>query len=155
MASERADMRAADQDRERVVAELRDQTAEGRLTLEEFDQRMSSAYQAKTWAQLRNLLVDLPVDVRFGAARPEASRGPDTSRGPALVAGHGTHHRGRRGPRHAPFLLVPLVILAIVVAHGHFGAIVPLVVFALLVARRFAFDGQGRFPHMSGRTDGR
>lgn len=155
MASERVDMRAADRDRERVVAALREQTAEGRLTLEEFDQRMSAAYQAKTWGELGELTTDLPVDVRFGESRPASSRRPDTTDRPVGVAGREVHHRCRHGPRHAPFLLAPMVVLAIVVANGHFGAIIPLVVFALLVARRFASGGQGRFPHMSGRTDGR
>lgn len=57
------DMRAGDADRERLVEELREQHAAGRLTLEEFDERMTKAYAAKTYGELRTLTRDLPVDL--------------------------------------------------------------------------------------------
>ena len=57
------DMRAGDADRERLVEELREHHAAGRLTLEEFDERMTKAYEAKTYGELRTLTRDLPVDL--------------------------------------------------------------------------------------------
>lgn len=54
-------IRASDMDREGVVTILRDAHAEGRLTLEEFDERTSAAYAAKTWGELADLTTDLPV----------------------------------------------------------------------------------------------
>jgi uncharacterized membrane protein len=57
-------MRASDQDREHVVEILRTHYSEGRLTLEEFDERMNRAYQAKTYGELSQLTRDLPVQPR-------------------------------------------------------------------------------------------
>jgi hypothetical protein len=53
-------MRAADSDRETVVARLRTALSEGRLELDEFDERVAEAYRAKTYADLDRLLTDLP-----------------------------------------------------------------------------------------------
>jgi len=56
-------LRASDADRERIVEQLRQHTADGRLTMEEFDQRMSAAYAARTYGDLAELTRDLPVDL--------------------------------------------------------------------------------------------
>lgn len=56
-------MRAGDADRERLVEQLREHHAAGRLTLDEFDERMTKAYAAKTYGELRTLTRDLPVDL--------------------------------------------------------------------------------------------
>jgi hypothetical protein len=55
-------MRASDGDREKVVHALQEQVGEGRLTLEEFEQRSAEAYTGKTVGELRALTHDLPVD---------------------------------------------------------------------------------------------
>ncbi|MEZ0114366.1 hypothetical protein ABH920_008400 [Catenulispora sp. EB89] len=57
------DMRAGDADREQLVEQLREHHAAGRLTLDEFDERMTKAYAAKTYGELRTLTRDLPVDL--------------------------------------------------------------------------------------------
>jgi hypothetical protein len=54
-------LRASDSDRERTIALLRDHAAEGRLTLEEFTDRMSAAYLARTNDELEQLARDLPA----------------------------------------------------------------------------------------------
>lgn len=54
-------MRASDQDRETTVTVLRDAYAVGRLTPEEFYQRVDAAYTAMTWGELDLLTTDLPV----------------------------------------------------------------------------------------------
>ena len=56
-------MRAGDADRERLVEQLREHHAAGRLTLDEFDERMQKAYEAKTYGELGTLTRDLPVDL--------------------------------------------------------------------------------------------
>ena len=56
-------MRAGDADRERLVEQFREQHAAGRLTLDEFDERMPGAYAAKTYGELRTLTRTLPVDL--------------------------------------------------------------------------------------------
>ena len=56
-----ADMRASDADRQRVIAQLRTHTADGRLTLDEFEARVEEAWRATTHAELRHVLRELPV----------------------------------------------------------------------------------------------
>lgn len=87
-------MRVSDADRERVAARLRDHFAEGRLTQEELDERISAALRAKTAGDLRPLTADLPEPV------PVAARG----------RGHGGPWGGRRrgGPRALPLFLLAL-----------------------------------------------
>ncbi len=53
-------IRASDADRDRTVALLREHLAAGRLTAEEFSERLDSAYAAKTLGELDELLTDLP-----------------------------------------------------------------------------------------------
>jgi len=54
-------IRASDDDRERAVALLREHHAAGRLTVEEFNERLDKAYAAKTLGDLDELMSDLPV----------------------------------------------------------------------------------------------
>ena len=58
--------RASDEERERVVALLRDHFGAGRVTQEEFSQRVDQAYASRTVGELRRLTADLP-DVPAGA----------------------------------------------------------------------------------------
>lgn len=53
--------RASDADREHAVAQLGVHLGAGRLTMDEFDERVKAAYAAATVGQLRALLADLPV----------------------------------------------------------------------------------------------
>ncbi|MEU3460867.1 DUF1707 and DUF4190 domain-containing protein [Streptomyces sp. NPDC006733] len=53
-------MLAADADRERTVDVLKAAFAEGRLQQPEYEQRMSTAYQARTYGELQMLVRDLP-----------------------------------------------------------------------------------------------
>jgi hypothetical protein len=68
-------MVAGDRDRERTVAALREHFADGRLTLDEFSSRTERVLTARSQADLRRALADLPLllDLRsFGRA---AARG--------------------------------------------------------------------------------
>jgi hypothetical protein len=56
-------LRASDAEREHTVELLRRHSIDGRLTLEEFAQRMSTAYEARTREELDELVRDLPVDL--------------------------------------------------------------------------------------------
>jgi DUF1707 SHOCT-like domain len=60
-------IRASDKERDSVVDVLRDAYTDGRLTLEEFDERTSAAYASKTWGDLHELTTDLPVQPVLGA----------------------------------------------------------------------------------------
>jgi len=79
-------VRASDADRERTSSLLREHHAEGRLTAEEFSERIDRALTAKTIGELDALLADLPgIDlyrlpaagikaVPPGALRPRSPR---------------------------------------------------------------------------------
>lgn len=54
-------LRASDSDREAVAQQLRDHYAAGRITLDEFDERTTTTYAAKTFGDLDGLLADLPA----------------------------------------------------------------------------------------------
>jgi hypothetical protein len=71
------EMRASDADRDRVALVLREAAAEGRLDMDELDERLSAVYAAKTYAELEPITRDLPVPSggeQF-AAVPEAAGG--------------------------------------------------------------------------------
>jgi hypothetical protein len=53
-------LRAADVDREQVADRLRTSHAEGRLDMDEFQQRLERCYEAKTLGELGELVSDLP-----------------------------------------------------------------------------------------------
>jgi hypothetical protein len=67
-------LRASDADRERTVALLREHAAVGRLTLEEFTERMSTAYLARTNDELEALARDLPAQNAPAASRRRPTR---------------------------------------------------------------------------------
>jgi hypothetical protein len=56
-----AQIRAADTDRLRTADLLERATSEGRLTLSEFEERVSAIYTAKTHAELADIVSDLPA----------------------------------------------------------------------------------------------
>jgi hypothetical protein len=53
-------LRAADADRDRVAAALREHLAAGRLTTDEFEDRLDRTYAAKTLGDLAAVTADLP-----------------------------------------------------------------------------------------------
>ncbi|MEU8589810.1 DUF1707 domain-containing protein [Streptomyces sp. NPDC048664] len=55
-----ADLRASDADREKVAEVLRDALAEGRLDMEEFEERLEATYKARTYGELVPVTRDLP-----------------------------------------------------------------------------------------------
>ena len=128
-----AAMRASDDDRERTVDVLRDAFGEGLLTLDEFDERTSAAYAARTWGELRTLTEDLPMQPAFeldpdGAgsdgAGPDGAgldrAGLDGARLPALTPVRPEAlppAMGRRRPRPIGPLL-PIVFVWAMIAAG-------------------------------------
>ncbi|GAA3335240.1 hypothetical protein GCM10020358_02700 [Amorphoplanes nipponensis] len=55
-------MRASDEDRQRIVAALERHTGAGRLTLDEFAQRVGLASAARTLEELAAVVSDLPAE---------------------------------------------------------------------------------------------
>lgn len=70
---------ASDADRDTAASLLNSALAEGRLTADEYDQRLGSAYAARTWQRLRQLTEDLPAPpaATMGQAVPGRFAGVD------------------------------------------------------------------------------
>jgi len=88
-------IRASDADRDRAAALLREHHAAGRLTAEEFHERLDRALTAKTLGEIDELLADLPVIDLY--ALPDASlrRSPPRRGQSLLPADEGRARRGR------------------------------------------------------------
>ena len=84
-------IRASDSDRDRTAALLREHHAAGRLTAEEFNERLDKAYAAKTLGELDQLLSDLPgIDLYQLPDRSVERRGSTSFPGlPWLLAPRG------------------------------------------------------------------
>lgn len=79
------EMRASDADRDRYATILQQAYAEGRLDREEYDERLDAVLRAKTYADLRPLIADLPSD-NLPVLKPAAPLVPAASAGPPMVA---------------------------------------------------------------------
>jgi DUF1707 SHOCT-like domain len=66
------DVRASDAERDATVERLSVATGDGRLTLEEFSQRMDRATTARTRAELDRLVADLPAEAATAAVAGRA-----------------------------------------------------------------------------------
>ena len=64
------DVRAADVDRERVLAELQRHTSAGRLSMDEFSERAAAVYASRTMGELSALTADLPHEPNPPVAAP-------------------------------------------------------------------------------------
>ena len=85
-------MRASDADRERVAEVLRTAASEGRLHLDELDERLAAVYAARTYAELEPLTHDLPTAHRLPTPHyPATPHYPTTPQaaptGPAVTGG--------------------------------------------------------------------
>ncbi|GGX89348.1 DUF1707 SHOCT-like domain-containing protein [Streptomyces fructofermentans] len=92
------ELRASDADREQVAEVLRDALAEGRLDMEEFEERLEATYAARTYKALEPITRDLPAP-GVSAPSPAVSmvKRPDGGRGWAdriVGGGDGTSQWG-------------------------------------------------------------
>ncbi|MEU9570459.1 DUF1707 domain-containing protein [Streptomyces massasporeus] len=85
------DLRASDADREQVAGILRDALAEGRLDMEEFEERLDATYKARTYGELAPITQDLPA---AGVTVPAVSLTKDPAAGAdwsgRITGGEGT-----------------------------------------------------------------
>ena len=73
-------IRASDEDRERLAADLREHAVAGRLDTDELEDRVQAAYAARTTAELDELRRDLPATARETALSHRARRSHLTRR---------------------------------------------------------------------------
>lgn len=79
-------LRASDTDRNKVAEVLHEAAGEGRLTLDELQERLDATYAAKTYADLEPVLSDLPPTAA-GVVVPAAVGQPATRPGPRVETG--------------------------------------------------------------------
>jgi hypothetical protein len=80
-------LRASDADRERVADVLRQAAGDGRLTMEELDERLDSVYAAKTYAELEPITKDLPRTAGDRSPAPAPTGDPQRFGGEATSHG--------------------------------------------------------------------
>ena len=102
-------IRVSDADRDHVAGRLRDHFAQGRLTPDELDERLSAALSAKTVGDLRQVMVDLPEPAPVA---PRAGYRSQWAGPPPWVARR--YHR----PRVLPVLLLALFAAMLVPSGG-------------------------------------
>ena len=88
-------MRASDADRDAVIELLKERTADGSLTLDEFAERVDGALAARTRADLDAVTTDLARTTSASAGR----RTPTTTTVVSVMAGAGRKGRWRCGDR--------------------------------------------------------
>jgi hypothetical protein len=71
------EIRASDADRDRVAGLLREHCAQGRITMDELDERLDAAYAAKTVGQLQEITSDLPEEDLYELPVPATVRSSD------------------------------------------------------------------------------
>ncbi len=87
-------LRISDAERHQVAEILREAAGEGRLDIDELDQRLEATYAARTYADLVPITLDLPghphqrpVPARQPSASPEVVPGPDKESHFAILSG--------------------------------------------------------------------
>jgi hypothetical protein len=89
-----AQLRISDSERHQVAEILREAAGEGRLDIDELDQRLEATYAARTYADLVPITLDLPghpyqrpVPAMPRAASPEVVPGPERESHFAILSG--------------------------------------------------------------------
>jgi hypothetical protein len=145
-----ADVRVSDLDRERLAVELRDHATDGRLEMDELEQRLELVYAARTRGELEALARDLPTrDLVARQAHPQRR-----------------HHARRELREHAAvFVAVNLLLIVVWAASGagYFWPAWPLLGWGIGLAAQgyetmvgrsipFCHHGRGK-PVIVSRTD--
>ncbi len=109
-------LRISDADRHQVAEVLRDAAGEGRLDLDELDERLEATYAAKVYADLVPIVVDLPTGqldlptgatpVRRPAASPAAGSAVRHDSSLAIMGGQDRKGVWEVGPTHTAFTLM-------------------------------------------------
>jgi len=161
-------VRVGDADRDAVAAQLREHYADGRLTLEELNERLDQTFAAKTKADLNTVMRDLPQVPRPAVGMPSggtAWQGPAwpgpmvTKPGQDYGNGGWGGNQGSQRPHGMGQAFAPLmgliwffVILGSVFLFGLGGGDRPLAIVLFLAALALVkrLFGAGRRRHYGG-----
>lgn len=120
-------MRASDADRDQAVAALREHLAAGRLTIDEFDERLDQAYAAKNLGELADLMADLPgadLDQPPGTSLARSAGNPPVPwRSPQPVEGRPARFSPAWRRAWGSWLVISLFLFAIWLASGASGGL--------------------------------
>jgi hypothetical protein len=120
-------IRASDADREKAVAILSEAYIAGRLTLDEFHERLAAALSGRTWGALGELTSDLPHPARPGADPPRpAAAGRDLAAAPDPA---------ERTWRLLPLVPIAAVWLVVALSAQMPDSVVPVIIALLLLLR--------------------
>jgi len=136
--SEPTHVRVSDAERERVASDLREHFAQGRLDTDEFEERLTRAYAARTAHELEALQTDLP---RLPATRA-MQRAELAERRSALTR----HLIQQTGAGLTPFFVCTLVWLATGAGGGFWP--VWVLIFALIPLVRNGWKLYGPAPDL-------
>jgi Domain of unknown function (DUF1707)/Domain of unknown function (DUF4190) len=155
----RGQMRAADVDRDRAVSFLTTAFTEGRLTKDEYDERVETALKARTYADLDLVVTDLPGARGVPVVRPRGTNGlaiASLACGisqfmlgplptiPAIVLGHMARHQIKRtGEDGAGLALAGLMLGWAAVIFG----IIAIAGIAAVATHSFGYTGVGHVVH--------
>ena len=126
----RGRLRAADADREQVVAALQAAFVQGRLDKDELDARVGQAFASRTYAELAALTADLPAGPEPTAAR----------RVPAVPSGQPARTLAKAATRSVICLLLTIALVEGAFLMQSFGLLV-LATFAFMAT--YGFLGYG------------
>ncbi len=101
-------LRAADTDRAAVATVLGEHMSAGRLTLEEYDERLTRAYAARTFGELEELTADLPAASTGRADAPAPRTEPAPAPAACADTWHGTDPHSWRS-----WMSTSLIVIAI------------------------------------------
>jgi hypothetical protein len=120
-----ARLRVSDADRDHAAGELSEHFQAGRLTQDEFDERVGKAISARTRGDLAELLADLPA-TRPADGLPAARSGPPVRSGLSWT-----------GPLIAMVAVIAALtaVSAAAAGHGYWGPPWPLFLIAFFVLR--------------------
>ena len=106
---DRSRLRISDADRHTVAELLREAAGEGRIDIDELDERLQAAYDARTYGDLVPLTADLPVGARPHHSPPHAVSGAPAIRyDTSLAIMGGVSRKGvwEVGATHTSFALM-------------------------------------------------
>jgi len=154
-------VRVGDADREAIAAQLREHYADGRLTLDELNERLDQTFAAKTKADLNTAMRDLPYAAQPGAGVGPGGFGGSVWPGPMATRSNWDYSDGQggqgagQGPRRPFAAFAPLmglvwvfVILSAVSLFGIGGdrplAVILFIAALALFRRLFGFGRRRR-----------
>jgi hypothetical protein len=147
-------IRASDADRDRVADALREHHATGRLSMDEFQERLDRALAAKTLGELDELMTDLPAIDLYQLPIPASQRAaPPSAPAPSQLPGRLSPVWRAAWASWASVTMI-CVVIWLIAGQGYFWPIWVAGPWGALMGARWLF---GAAPHgpPHGRTQGR